>query len=87
LTGKKWSIWWGLGQFVGRRLNRVAVIMHLDERAPVGGRAPGGREEWSFKRLAEMREDCPYRARPCDERDELDVAAAFQSIITSTTTD
>jgi hypothetical protein len=49
----------------------------MGELAPVGGRALGGREEWRFKRLAEMREDFPYRARLGDERDDLDVAAAL----------
>ncbi len=29
------------GQLVGRHLNRFAVVMILDELAPVGGRSPG----------------------------------------------
>jgi hypothetical protein len=30
------------GQLVGRHLNRFAVVMRLDEFAPVGGRATSG---------------------------------------------
>ena len=63
-------------RLVKRRLNRVAVMMHLDELAPVGGPAPGGRDGRRFKRLAESLEDFPNRARLGDERDESDVAAA-----------
>jgi hypothetical protein len=48
---------------VWRRLNRVAVIMHVDDLAPVGGRAPGGRAGWRFERLAEMREGLISRGR------------------------
>jgi hypothetical protein len=37
----------------GRRLNRVAVIMRLDEREPVGGRAPSRCERWRLERFAQ----------------------------------
>ena len=34
------------GQLVRRLLNRLAVVMGLDELAPVGRRAPSRRERW-----------------------------------------
>jgi hypothetical protein len=48
-----------VGQLVGRRLKDVAVVMHLHELAPVGGRATGRRDGRWFERFAEMREDLP----------------------------
>ena len=51
------------GQFVGRGLKDVAVVMSLDELAPVGGRAPGRRDWWRLERFAEMCQDLPDRAR------------------------
>ena len=39
------------GQLVGRHLNRFAVVMRLDEFAPVGGRATSRRDGWWLERL------------------------------------
>jgi len=47
-----------------RRLEDVAVVMDLDELAPVGGWATSGRHRWWLERFAEMREDFPDRPRP-----------------------
>ena len=44
------------GQLVGRHLNRFAVVMSLDELAPVGGWAPGGRDWWWLGRFAALYE-------------------------------
>ena len=49
------------GQFVGCRLQDVAVVMDLHELAAVGRRAPGRRDGWLLKRFAKMREDLPDR--------------------------
>jgi len=49
------------GQFFGRHLNRLAVVMSLDELVPVGRWDPGGCNRWRFKRFAQMREDFPDR--------------------------
>ena len=38
-------------QLVGRHLNRFAVVMRLDEFAPVGGRATSGRHRWWLERF------------------------------------
>jgi hypothetical protein len=48
------------GQLVGRCFDDVAVVMHLDEFAPVGGRPSGRREGRRLGRFAEMREDRAY---------------------------
>ena len=40
------------GQLVGRRLKDVAVVVGLDEFAPVGRRAMSGRDWRRFERLA-----------------------------------
>ena len=42
------------GQLVRRRLKDVAVVMRLDELAPVGGRPASGRDGRRFERFAEM---------------------------------
>jgi len=49
------------GQLIGRRLEDVAVVVDLDEFAPFGGRAAGGRDGRRLERFAEMREDFPDR--------------------------
>jgi len=67
-------------QLVGRRLEDVAVVVDLDEFAPVGGRAAGGRDGWWLERFAEMREDFPDRPRLRDERHQPDVAAAVWAL-------
>jgi len=68
------------GQLVGRHLNHFAVVMRLDEFAPVGGRAAGGRDGRRLERFAEMREDFPDRPRLRDERDQPDVAPAVWAL-------
>jgi hypothetical protein len=50
-------------QLVGRYLNRFAVVMRLDELAPVGGRAASGRHRWWLERFAEVCQDFPDRPR------------------------
>jgi len=50
-------------QLVGRRLNHFAVVMRLDELAPVGGWATSGRHRWWFERFAEMCENLTLRGR------------------------
>ena len=42
------------GQFVGRGLKDVAIVMDLHELAPVGGRATGRRHWWWLERFAEV---------------------------------
>ena len=59
-----------------RRLKDVAVVMRLDELAPVGGRPASGRDGRRFERFAEVGENLPDRSGLRDERDQLDVAAA-----------
>jgi hypothetical protein len=66
------------GQFVGRGLKDVAIVMRLDELTPVGGRSPGRRDGRWLERLAEVCENLPYRARLGDERNQPDVAAAVR---------
>jgi hypothetical protein len=62
-------------QVVRRRLDRVAVVMHLEDLGPAGRRASGRRER-RLEGLAEIREDLPDRRRVGDEGDKPDVAAA-----------
>ena len=68
------------GQFVGRGLKDVAIVMDLHELAPVGGRATSGRHWWRLERFAKMRKDFPDRPRLRDERDQPDVAAAVRAL-------
>jgi hypothetical protein len=63
-------------QVFGRRLKEVAIVMILDELAPVGRRAASGRAWRRLKRFAQVREDLPDRPRLRDERDQSDVAFA-----------
>ena len=49
------------GQFVGRGLKDVAIVMDLHELAPAGRRATGWRDGRWFERFAELREDLPDR--------------------------
>jgi hypothetical protein len=42
------------GQIVGRRLTDVAVVMRLDELAPLGRRATSRREWWRLERFSEV---------------------------------
>ena len=46
-----------------RRLKDVAVVVHLHELAPVGGRPASGRDRRRFERFAEMCQDLPNRPR------------------------
>ena len=59
-----------------RRLKDAALIMHLHELAPIGGRATGRRDWRRHERFAEMGQDLPDRPWFRDERDQPDVAAA-----------
>jgi len=68
------------GQLVYQSLNRFAVVMSLDELAPVGGWTPGRRDWWWLERFAEVCQDPPDRARLRDERDQADVAAAVRAL-------
>ena len=61
---------------VRRRLDRVAVVMHLHELVPAGGRASGRGQRRRLERFTEMEQDLPDRRRVGDEGDEADVAAA-----------
>ena len=64
------------GQVVWRLLKDVAVVVDLNQLAPVGGRAAGGRDRWWLERFAQVREDLSDRPRLGDEGNEPDVAAA-----------
>ena len=68
------------GQFVGRDLDDLYVVMHLDEFAPVGRWAASGREGGRFEWFAEVCQDLPNRPRFRDERNQLDVAAAVRAL-------
>jgi len=68
------------GQLVGRRLEDVAVVVDLDELAPVGGRATSGRHRWWLERFAEVRENLADGPRLRDERDQPDVAPAVWAL-------
>ena len=57
-----------------RRLKDIAVVVGLDELAPVGGRPASGRDWRRFERFAEVGEDLPDWPRIGDECDEPDVA-------------
>ena len=63
-----------------RRLKDVAVVMRLDEFAPVGGRAPGRRDGGRRERFAEVRENLPNRPWIRDERNQPDVAATVGAL-------
>ena len=49
------------GQFVGRGLKDIAIVMDLHELAPVGGRATSGRHWWRLERFAKMRKGLTSR--------------------------
>jgi hypothetical protein len=51
------------GQIVGRRLNRVAIVMGMDELGPFGGRASGGRDGRRLAWFAEVCKDLTSRGR------------------------
>ena len=51
------------GQLVGRRLKDIAVVMRLDEFAPVGGRSSGRRDGRRLERFAEVCEKLTSRGR------------------------
>jgi len=57
-------------------LKDVAVVMRLDELAPVGGRPASRGDRRRFERFAEVRENLPDRSGLGDEGDQPDVAAA-----------
>ena len=59
-----------------RRLKDCPVVVGLDNLAPVGRRATGGREGRWFEWFAEVCQDLPDRPRIGDECDQPDVAAA-----------
>jgi hypothetical protein len=59
------------GQLVEGRLKDVAVILNLDELAPVGGRPASRRDRRRFERLAEECEDLSDRPWLGDERDAV----------------
>ena len=63
-----------------RRLKDGAVVMDLHELAPVGGRAPGGRDGRRLKRFAEVCQNLSDRPRLRDEGDQSDVAAAVRAL-------
>ena len=67
-------------QLVGRHLNRFAVVMRLDELAPVGRWAPARRDWWWLERFAEVCQNLPDRPWLCDERNQPDVAAAVRAL-------
>jgi hypothetical protein len=61
-------------------LKDVAVVMDLDEFAPVGGRPASGTDGRRFERFAEVGENLPDRSGLRDERDQSDVAAARRAL-------
>jgi hypothetical protein len=63
-----------------RRLKDVAIVVDLDELAPVGGRATSRRDGRRFERFAKMGQDLPNRPWLRDERDEPDVTAAVRAL-------
>jgi hypothetical protein len=62
------------GQLVYPSLNRSAVVMSLDELAPVGGRATSGRDGGWLEWFAEVCENLSHRSRFGDEGDKADVS-------------
>ena len=62
------------GRKVYPSLKDVAVVMDLDELAPVGGWAAGGRDGRRCERFTQVGEDLLDGPRFGDERDEPDVA-------------
>ena len=76
-SGSGQRLWMSIaGSSSIRRLKDVAVVMRLDELAPVGGRPASGRDRRRFERFAEVGENLPDRSGLRDERDQPDVAAA-----------
>jgi len=68
------------GQLVYPSLKDVAVVVDLDELAPVGGRAARGRHRWRFERFAQVDQDLPDRPRFGDEGDQPGVAATVRAL-------
>ena len=68
------------GQFVGRRLNHVAIVMHLDQFAPVGRWAASGRKRGRLERLAKMCENLTDGLWIGDEGDEPNITAAVRAL-------
>ena len=66
------------GQLVYPSLEDVAVVMGLDELAPVGRRAAGGRHWRRLEWFTQVRENLPDRSRLSDKRDEPGVLARTQ---------
>ena len=64
------------GQLIYPSLEDVALVVDLDELAPVGRRATSQRHERRLKRFAKIGQDLPDRPGLRDERDQPDVAAA-----------
>ena len=80
-SGSGQRLWMSIaGSSSIRRLKDVAVVMRLDELAPVGGRPASGRERRWFERFAEVGEDLPDRSGLRDEGDEPDVAATRRAL-------
>jgi hypothetical protein len=67
-------------QRVGRRLQDVAIVVHLPGLGPVGGRAAGRRERRRFEGFTQVREDLPDRPRVPEARDQPEVAAAPRAL-------
>ena len=63
-----------------RRLKDVALVVDLDELAPVGGRATSGRDGRRLEWFAEVCENLLDRPRFRDERDQPDVTAAVRAL-------
>jgi hypothetical protein len=68
------------GQFVGRGLKDVAIVIDLHELSPVGRRTAGGRDGRWLERFAEVTQDLPDRPRIGNERDESDVATTPRAL-------
>jgi len=62
------------GQLLYPSLKDVAVVVGLDELAPVGRRAAGGRHGRRLERLTAVGENLPDRSRLGDKRDQADVS-------------
>ena len=63
-----------------RRPEDVALVVDLDELAPVGRWAPGRRDGGRLQRLAEVCENLVDGPRFGDERDEPDVATTPRAL-------
>ena len=62
------------------RLKDVALVVDLDELAPVGGRATSGRDGRRLEWFAEVCENLLDRPRFRDERDQPDVTTTRRAL-------